>query len=82
MRPITLALFPLLLSLGCATQGGSTGSTIGSQTNLSSKTCSSQHYPVKSSRGSSQSCRTQRAWLERLGAALDGAAAAVRAPHQ
>ncbi len=82
MRPITLALFPLLLSLGCATQEGSTGSTISSQTNLPPKSCSSRHYPVKSAGEPSRPCRTQRAWLERLGTALDGAAAAVRAPNQ
>lgn len=82
MRPTTLVLLPLLLSLGCATQEGSKGSGISSQTDLPSKSCSSQHYPVKSSGESSQPCRSQRAWLERLGTALDGAAAAVRAPNQ
>jgi hypothetical protein len=79
MRSLSLAFLPILLSLGCATQERSLEA---SPLESAPKSCLSHRHSVKDPAQPTQPCKTQRAWLERLGTALDGAATALRAPIQ
>lgn len=79
MRSLSLAFLPLLLSFGCATQERSMEA---SPLETPPQSCLSHRYAVKELRQPTQPCKPHRAWLERLGTALDGAATALRAPVQ
>lgn len=79
MRSVALTLMPLLFSLGCAASG-TTGTE--NRTDLRQNSCSPHQHAVKHSGRSTEPCRSQRVWLEQVGPALGGAAAAVRIPSQ